>query len=81
MQLNLNNLLKLLPPLKAGYAAFKSGDYATAAKQAAVVLVHVLVYTGVVVLISGCAIRAQPLVPNITIEEPKEQQPVTILPG
>lgn len=79
--MNLNNLLKLLPPLRAGYKAFLERDYATAAKQAAVVFVHVLVYTGVVVLISGCAMRAEPILPTITIEEPADQKPVTIRPG
>jgi len=81
MTLNLNQLLKLLPPAKAALAAFKAGDYTTAAKQAAVVLVHALVYTGVVVLISGCAMRAEPILPTITIEEPTKPKPVTILPG
>jgi len=82
MNLNPSQLMKLLPPAKALWEALKSRQYVVAAKHAATILVYVAVFSGLVVITTGCSTSFQPTMPQIqTGDPPPPQKPITVQPG
>lgn len=74
-----NWITKLLPPARLLIVSVRAGNWVAAAKAAATILVYAAVFSGLIVITTGCSTAT--FKTNPPIEQIEQQPPVTIRPG
>jgi len=72
-------ITKLVPPARILYNSLRDGNWVAAAKAAATILVYALVFSGLVIVTTGCASSSFKTNPPIEQIEP-EQPDITVRP-
>lgn len=79
---NYNWIIKLLPPARQFLLAIKAGNWVAAAKAAVTLLVYAAVFSGIVVISTGCAeLSLKTVPPPITITQQAPPADITVTPN